>query len=44
MEASLPNSLDPDTDKFKIQDSEMFKQQAPWFKRIPLERVGPEKR
>ena len=44
LETPLPDSVDPDTNGFRIQDSGEFKRLAPWFKRISLERIGPEKK
>ncbi len=40
---SLPYSQAPDQDGWKIQDSPEFKAAAPWFERIPLEKIGPQK-
>ena len=37
---TLPDSVDPDANGFKVQDSVEFKRLVPWFKRVPLERVG----
>ena len=33
----------PDANGFKVQDSADFKRLAPWFKRVPLEKVGLDK-
>ncbi len=40
MTETLPDSNEPDQTGFKVQESEMFRKLAPWFKRIPLERIG----
>ncbi len=39
----LPNVTDPDLNGFKIQESTYFKKMAPWFNRVPLEQIGPDK-
>ncbi len=36
----LPDSIDPDMADFKVQDSAEFKRLAPWFSRIPIEKIG----
>ncbi|MDD4174817.1 MAG: hypothetical protein PHN34_11330, partial [Kiritimatiellae bacterium] len=43
MTEAMPNSADPDRNGFNLQDSETFRRLAPWFTRIPLERVGPNR-
>jgi hypothetical protein len=40
MTETLPDSNEPDQTGFKVQESEMFRRLAPWFERIPLERIG----
>ena len=40
---ALPCAQNPDQDHFKIQESDAFKQRAPWFARIPLEKIGKGK-
>ena len=40
MTEALPESADPDLNGFKLQESETFRRLAPWFTRIPLERIG----
>jgi parallel beta-helix repeat protein len=37
---ALPDSDEPDRSGFRMQDSGAFKQLAPWFARIPIERIG----
>ena len=39
----LPESTSPDATGFKVQESAEFKKLAPWFKRIPLEKIGINK-
>ena len=40
---TLSGAVDPDVNGFKVQDSADFKRLAPWFKRIPLEKIGNDK-
>jgi len=40
---TLPDCVDPDRSGFRVQDSADFKRLAPWFKRVPLEKIGIEK-
>jgi len=37
---ALPEAADPDRSGFKVQDSASFKKWAPWFARIPVEKIG----
>lgn len=37
---SPADSSDPDVNRFKVQNSSEFGKLAPWFKRIPLEKIG----
>jgi hypothetical protein len=36
----LQDTTRPDVTGFKVQDSPDFKRLAPWFKRIPIEKIG----
>ena len=38
-----PDCTAPDVAGFQVQDSAGFKRLAPWFKRIPLEKIGLER-
>ena len=37
---NLADIAAPDVNGFKVQDSADFKRLAPWFKRVPLEKIG----
>jgi hypothetical protein len=36
----LEDIADPDVNRFKVQTGSEFRKLAPWFKRIPLEKIG----
>jgi hypothetical protein len=36
----LPETTKPDVNGFKVQESDDFKRLAPWFTRIPIEKIG----
>jgi hypothetical protein len=40
---ALAGVMDPDINRFSVQDSAEFKKLAPWFKRVPVEKIGAGK-